>query len=111
VVSESACFGLPVIISDRVGCIGPNDSAQPGRNAIVYPCGDIQRLADAIERLYRSRDLYNRMSQESLRIAQSQDVVGAARQLACAVRSLYELGSRKSAAANQSLLRSEATSL
>lgn len=111
VVSESACFGLPVIISDRAGCIGPTDSAQPERNAIVYPCGDVQRLADAIERLYRNRDLYNQMSAESLRIAESQDVAAAARQLAFAVRSLNELGPRNSLGDNQAALRSEAASL
>jgi len=110
VVSESACFGLPVIISDRAGCIGPNDSAQPEHNAIVYPCGDVQELANAIERLFRDRDMYNKMSRESLRIAQSQDVVAAARQLAFAVRSLSELRPRKSTAGHQSVLMSKAAS-
>ncbi len=111
VVSEAACFGLPVVISDRVGCIGPNDSAQPERNAIVYPCGNVQRLSCAIEQLCRDQEFHHRMSDASFQIAQSQDVSAAAEQLAFAVQSLYELGPRKSAAENQSLLRSEAASL
>jgi glycosyltransferase involved in cell wall biosynthesis len=94
IVSEAACFGLPVIVSDRVGCIGPNDSAQPGVNAIVYPCGDVQALADAIERLWRDRELYQRMSTKSLEIAASQDVTVAAEQLAVAVKQLRRLGKR-----------------
>jgi glycosyltransferase involved in cell wall biosynthesis len=94
IVSEAACFGLPVIISDRVGCIGPNDSAQPGGNAIVYPCGNVQALAGAIERLWRDRDLYHRMAAKCSQIAASQDVTAAAEQLACAVRRLHHLGGR-----------------
>src|SRR5262249_5054690 len=38
VVTEGASFGLPVIVSDQVGCIGANDTARPGINALVYPC-------------------------------------------------------------------------
>lgn len=94
IVSEAACFGLPVIVSDRVGCIGPNDSAQPGGNAIVYPCANIQALADAIERLWRDRDLYHRMAAKCSQIAASQDVTAAAEQLASAVRRLHYLGGR-----------------
>jgi glycosyltransferase involved in cell wall biosynthesis len=93
-VSEASAFGLPVIISDRVGCIGPNDSAQPGGNAIVYPCGDVQALADAIEWLWRDRDLYHRMSAKSSEIAASQDVIEAAEQLALAVEQLHQMGRR-----------------
>lgn len=111
VVSEAACFGLPVVISDRVGCIGPNDSAQSGRNAIVYPCGDVVRLSRAIERLCRDRELHRQMSQHSLRVGESQDVVSAAQQLAVAVRSLCELGPRKPVSGKEPLLRSEAASL
>jgi glycosyltransferase involved in cell wall biosynthesis len=111
VVSEAACFGLPVVISDRVGCIGPNDSAQPQRNAIVYPCGDIHQLTSAIERLSRDRELYKNMANESSRIAQSQDVVAAAQYLASAARSLHELGPRWLQAENRPSLRSEAASL
>jgi glycosyltransferase involved in cell wall biosynthesis len=94
VASEAIVFGLPILASDRVGCIGPNDTAQPGRNAIVYPCGSIQRLAECIEQLWRDGDLYNRMSAESSRISESQDVVVAAHQVAFAARRLHALGPR-----------------
>jgi len=93
-VSEATAFGLPIVISDRVGCIGPNDPAQPGGNAIVYPCGDVQALAVAIERLWRDPDLYRRMAAKSSEIALSQDVTAAAQQLAAAVKKLHIIGSR-----------------
>jgi glycosyltransferase involved in cell wall biosynthesis len=111
VVSEAACFGLPVVISDHVGCIGPNDSAQPERNAIVYGCGDAQELANSIERLCRDRNLYKKMSGEALHVAQSHDVVPAAKQLAYAVRRLCELGPRKSMIDDRSMLESRVAPL
>jgi glycosyltransferase involved in cell wall biosynthesis len=93
-VSEASAFALPIVISDRVGGIGPNDSAQPDGNAIVYPCGDVQALAAAIERLWRDQDLYGRMAAKSSEIALSQDVTVAAQQLAAAVRQLHHIGRR-----------------
>jgi len=102
VVSEGAVYGLPVIISDQVGCIGLNDTAQPGRNAIVYPCGSVQRLAECIEQLWRDGNLYKRMAAESSHISESQDVVVAAQQLAFATRKLHELGPRHSNLTNRS---------
>jgi glycosyltransferase involved in cell wall biosynthesis len=94
VVTESSAFGLPIIASDSIGCIGHQDTAQPGRNALVYPCGNVHQLEGCIERLWREGDLYRRMGAESSRIAQSQDVRVAARQLAVAVRTLHKLGPR-----------------
>ncbi len=94
VVSEAACFGLPVVISDRVGCIGPNDTARPGVNAIVYPWGDCTRLAAAIESLVIDDNTYKKMACASVEISKTQDITVAARQLAEAVAKLKELGPR-----------------
>jgi glycosyltransferase involved in cell wall biosynthesis len=94
VVSEGASFGLPVIISDRVGCIGANDSARPGENAVVYSCGDLDQLEQTIERLYLDKDLYGKMSTASVKISESQDVGVAARALADAAAALKEMGPR-----------------
>lgn len=94
VVSEGASFGLPVIISNKVGCIGPNDFAQPGVNSIVYSCGDVNQLRIAIERLYEDKALYNEMSAASRRISEKQDASAAARELVVAVKKLYDLGPR-----------------
>jgi len=92
-LSEGICFGLPVIVSDRVGCIGPNDVAQP-RNAIVYPCGNRARLEKAIKDIYEDRDRFLRMSEASTQISMTQDVAAAAKSLATAAFELQRLGVR-----------------
>lgn len=94
VVSEGASFGLPVIISDKVGCIGANDVAQPGINAVVYTCGDSEQLERAIESLYLDKDLYGKMSAASVTISEMQDVTVAARALADAATFLKDMGPR-----------------
>ena len=92
VASEASVFGLPILVSDRVGCIGPRDTAQPGRNAIVFPCGDTQRLSEAIELLYNDRGLYKTMSANSTRISESQDELVATHRIASAVGRLHDMG-------------------
>ncbi len=51
VCSESACVGLPVILSDRIGAEGPTDIARAGENAVVFPVGDVEALAAHIATL------------------------------------------------------------
>jgi glycosyltransferase involved in cell wall biosynthesis len=94
VVTEGASFGLPVIVSDRVGCIGENDVARPSINAIVYSCEDVKELQHAIESLCLERELYEKMSAASMKISESQDVSAAAASLADAAMRLRELGQR-----------------
>lgn len=94
VVGEAGAFGLPAIVSDRVGCIGVNDTARPGINAIIYPCGDSKKLAEAIGELYRDTTRYVEMSAAALEIAKTQDVAVAAKDLVMAVHQLRELGPR-----------------
>jgi len=66
--SEAACVGLPMIVSDHVGAIGPTDIARPAKNTIVYPCGDIGALAGAMRRLASHPELRASMSAASVRI-------------------------------------------
>jgi len=84
-VTEAAACGLPVIVSDRAGCVGPTDTARHGENAIVYPCGDVKALAAAITRLMDDPVEYARMAQRSLEIAETQDVPVAAQAIEQAV--------------------------
>jgi glycosyltransferase involved in cell wall biosynthesis len=88
IVPEAGCFGLPLIASDRLGCIGPNDTARPGVNALIYPWGDIEKLAAHLATLAQDRALYQRLSDASREIAASQDVTVAARQLKQAAEAL-----------------------
>lgn len=66
--SEAACVGLPMIVSDHIGAIGPTDIARPDQNAIVFPCGDIGALAGAMRRLADNPQLRASMSAASIRI-------------------------------------------
>ncbi|OLE51006.1 MAG: hypothetical protein AUG51_24870 [Acidobacteria bacterium 13_1_20CM_3_53_8] len=95
VVTEGACFGLPVIISDRVGCVGNDDTARPDVNALVYPCGDTEVLRQMIERLCRDNSLYKAMSAASISISETQDVTVAASNLTEAACKLHSLGPRR----------------
>jgi glycosyltransferase involved in cell wall biosynthesis len=94
VVSEAGTFGLPVIVSNRVGCIGMSDTARPGINATVYPCGDVEKLVERIDDLYSDSTRYSAMSGAARKIAMTQDVGVAARDLAKAVHKLRKLGPR-----------------
>lgn len=93
-VTEGAAFGLPVIVSDQIGCIGENDTARPNFNALVYPCGDRNKLSQMMEKLYDDIALYNRLSKGSLVIAEQQDIKVAAGAVRNAIYKLHELGPR-----------------
>jgi glycosyltransferase involved in cell wall biosynthesis len=63
--SEACAVGLPLIVSDRVGLVGPTDIARPGVNALVYPCGDVESLAQAMQQLASDPALHAAMSEAS----------------------------------------------
>jgi len=77
-VTESLFFGRPIIASDVIGCIGPDDTVRDGENGITYPCGDIDRLSDAMRQLLGSSELCHRFGKHSREIAEGQDVRAAA---------------------------------
>jgi glycosyltransferase involved in cell wall biosynthesis len=91
IVPEAGCFGLPLIASDRLGCIGPTDTARPNVNALIYSWGDVEQLAAHIETLATDQGLYQRLSAAARSIAASQDVTVAARQLKHAAEMLRGL--------------------
>jgi glycosyltransferase involved in cell wall biosynthesis len=49
VVNEAMACGLPVVVSDRVGCAP--DMVEPGTTGEVFRCGDVAELASAIGRV------------------------------------------------------------
>jgi glycosyltransferase involved in cell wall biosynthesis len=49
-VNEAMCMGLPVIVSDHVGCA--QDLVHPGRNGLVFPAGDVAALAGALREAF-----------------------------------------------------------
>jgi glycosyltransferase involved in cell wall biosynthesis len=87
-VTESMAVGHPVVVSDRVGCVGPTDSARPGVNALVYPVGQVAALADALQSLIEDAELRQRMAQASLELVKQQDVPVTVAAVLRALRSL-----------------------
>jgi len=73
VVSEALPLGLPIIASDKIGAVGENASAQPNKNAIVYPWGDIKQLSQAILTLYSDNDKYIKFRDHSLSLVEQND--------------------------------------
>jgi glycosyltransferase involved in cell wall biosynthesis len=93
VVTESMAVGNAIVASDRVGCVGPTDAARPGVNALVYPCGDVGALAEAIRTLAQDSALRQLMAEASIDLAWSQDTSACVRGVLQAIRALG-LGAR-----------------
>ena len=90
VCSEAACMGLPMIISDRVGAVGPSDIARSGENAIVYPCGDVVALTKAMETIATDEPLRTRMSNRSRAIFETLDMKQSVRGVIDAMAAVRE---------------------
>jgi glycosyltransferase involved in cell wall biosynthesis len=63
-VNEAMNFGLPVVVSDKVGCSA--DIVQNGRNGFVVRSGDVATLAIRLATLVDNEDLRNSLGAESL---------------------------------------------
>ncbi len=48
-VNEAMNFSLPLVVSNRTGCAP--DLVQEGRNGFVFPAGNVQALADALQQV------------------------------------------------------------
>lgn len=92
VVTESMAVGLPVVASDRVGCIGATDTARPGINALVYPCGDVQALAGCMRQLATDANLRRRLGEASYEIATGQEPATTVRAVLRSLVYLHEHG-------------------
>jgi len=69
VVLEAAVMGLPMILSDRVGAIGPTSIARADGNALVYRFGEIDALTQAMARLRDDDGLRLAMAEASMQIS------------------------------------------
>jgi glycosyltransferase involved in cell wall biosynthesis len=97
VCAEAACIGLPLVLSDRVGAVGPTDIAREGENAVVYPCGNVPALADALGRLAREPETVAAMGRASQRIFDELDVRKSVEGTLAALRYCVEQRSGKGA--------------
>ena len=79
IATEAAAAGLALIVAERIGCVGDTVLARPGVNALTYPPGDVEALAEAMVRLLTDADTLHRMQRASRSIAADHDIpVGAA---------------------------------
>jgi glycosyltransferase involved in cell wall biosynthesis len=69
VVNEALCFGLPVIVSDRVGAGG--DLVRPGKNGFIYPAGDVAAMTGYLKELLLNPSLRSSASQISQELIRS----------------------------------------
>lgn len=68
VVNEALNFGLPVVLSDKVGAA--YDLALAAGNGLVFPADDVQALARSLEQLVRDAALREQMGARSLVVAE-----------------------------------------
>ena len=66
VVNEAMCFGLAVIVSDQVGAAA--DLVRDGVNGFIYPVGNIQSLADRLQRVLANEQAREEMGKQSYTI-------------------------------------------
>src|SRR5215472_14751815 len=78
VVTEGLLFGLPVIASDAIGCIGSNDTLREGETGLIYRCGDIRGLSAALQQVLLDEPLRQHLSAGAREIAASQDAPNVA---------------------------------
>lgn len=73
VVSEAMAAGCPVILSDRCGNWGYSDILQHRYNGLVYPCGNVEKLAEAMLELAdkKTREMYSQRAKE---VVKTQDL-------------------------------------
>lgn len=69
VINEAMCFSLPILASDRVGCVP--DLVHSGENGYIFPCGDVDALANSMKKLADSKTLRRELGKNSLNRIQS----------------------------------------
>ncbi len=84
VVNEAMNFGLPVVVSDKVGCAA--DLVVDGRNGLVVPHDDLEALIAALDRLVASGDLRMRLGEASRQMISPRTYDVTAAGLVAAVR-------------------------
>ncbi|MBV8905938.1 MAG: glycosyltransferase family 4 protein, partial [Acidobacteriia bacterium] len=84
-IGEAITAGLPIVVSNRVGCIGPSDDVREGRNGLVYPCGDIVALENALRKIADNDALRRKMAAASVEIARDRALSESARGFVAAV--------------------------
>jgi glycosyltransferase involved in cell wall biosynthesis len=85
--SEGVYCGLPAVVSDRVGSVGPSDDVRPGENGLAYPYGDIEALEEALRALLPPSQR-NSFSAKSREIGRSRSLEASAQGFVRALTSI-----------------------
>lgn len=78
VISEAIYAGLPCVVSDRVGSVGPTDDVRPGENGLEFPVGSVEALGRCMVALAADPAERERMGRRSA-------AIGAGRRMAASV--------------------------
>lgn len=89
-VNEAMNFGLPVVVSDRVGCAA--DLIFDGENGLVVPNGSVPGLAAALETLVTDLPRCRRMGERAREIVAAYDVCDTADDIVAAVLQVARVG-------------------
>ena len=84
VVNEAMNFGLPIIVSDRVGCAA--DLVRSGENGRIVPHDDTAKLADAMLRLALQPETRRAFGERSADIVRDYSIEAAADGIVTACR-------------------------
>lgn len=77
-ISEAIYFGLPCVVSDRVGSVGPTDDVRPGENGYEFPVGSVEALGRCMVALAAN-------PAQRLEMGRRSAAIGAGRRMAASV--------------------------
>lgn len=75
VVNEAFASGIPAIVSDRVGCTP--DLILPGETGEIFPCGDIEKLAEIFKIFASKQERLKEMGRKAREIIEDYSVTAA----------------------------------
>jgi glycosyltransferase involved in cell wall biosynthesis len=84
VVNEAMNFGLPIVVSERVGCA--RDLVHPGENGFTFESCDVNALASHLRTLMSDVECRRRMGQRSLEIIADYSLARTAQAIVKAAR-------------------------
>lgn len=83
-VNEAMCFGLPIVVSDAVGCAP--DLVRNNENGFVVPLGDVSACAEKLEMIAQDPTWKKRLGAASRRIIEHYDYREDVRGILAALR-------------------------
>jgi len=69
VVNEAMCSGLPIVVSDIVGC--GSDLVKNNENGFIFPLGDIEKLTAYLKDLVNNEEKRKNFGEKSFEIVQN----------------------------------------